>query len=278
VRPRRRCGAHRACSGAPGGNPVPCRVLCATALSWLLMRSLGTAQRSVPTLNVVREILGRSTSSSSSHVWKLGTGPLSAGQVPTSPVGPLWAVSVLLLSTRGQLDRRAQRPPFVHLHSPGCPLFVPMPCARRPARPPCCRLLDAVHRGKVQVTGVIGADVASAGLRGSANADRHRDGSPQPVHIPGDNFSTCRPDRRSLTSLCRAGTGLPLSTGLHTTVDSDMSTWFRRRSDGLVGGAQPDAPDDLARVLRQPPSPSTARSATAPGGRPTRPGSRQTDR
>jgi hypothetical protein len=40
------------------------------------------------------------------------------------------------LSTRGQLDRRAQRPPFVHLHSPGCPPFVPMPCARRRARTP----------------------------------------------------------------------------------------------------------------------------------------------
>ena len=77
--------------------------------------------------------------------------------------------------------------------------------------------------------------------------DRYRDGSPQPVHIPGDNFSTCRPDRRSMTSPCRVGTGLPLSTGLHTTVDSDMSTWSRRQPGDLVGGARPDAPDDLVR-------------------------------
>ena len=104
-------------------------------------------------------------------------------------------------------------------------------------------------------------DIRRAGI-----ADRHRDGSPQPVHIPGDNFSTCRPDRRSMTSLCRVGTGVPLSTELHTTVDSDMSTRSRRQPECDVGGAQPDAPDDLDRVLQQPPPPSTARVATTPRG------------
>ena len=169
MRPRRRCGAHRACWGASGGNPVPCRVLWAAARSWLLMSSLGAAQRSAPTLNVVREILGRSTSSSSSHVWKLGTGPLSAGQVPTRPVGPLWVVSVRLLSTRGQLDRRAQRPLFVHLHSPGCPLFVPMPCARRPARTPGRRPPVAPDSEKAQVRGEpTGEDPAAAVRRASS--------------------------------------------------------------------------------------------------------------
>ncbi len=95
----------------------------------------GPAQRRVPTLTVVREFPGRSTSSSSSHVWKLGIGALSAGQHPSGAVGPVWAVTVGPLSTRGQLDRRAHRLPAVHLHSPGCPLGVPMPCARRPGRP-----------------------------------------------------------------------------------------------------------------------------------------------
>src|SRR4051812_12255177 len=91
----------------PGETPSPVEGSAVTVVLplWRLVgRSGGPAQRSVPTQNVVRENLGRSPSSSSSHVWKLGIGPLFAGHRPSSPVGPVWVVTVDLLSTRGQLD------------------------------------------------------------------------------------------------------------------------------------------------------------------------------
>lgn len=94
--------------------------------------------RSVPTPTGVREIPGLHPSSSSSPVWKLGTEPLRAGQRPSRHVGPLWGTRVLLLSTRGYLDGRAQSPSVVHVLSPLRPLPVPSPCpgpsgVRRPA-------------------------------------------------------------------------------------------------------------------------------------------------
>ncbi len=236
-------------AGVPPGetlSPTECSCTCPLCCSWCCSgRSAGPAQRSVPTQNVVRENLGRSTSSSSSHVWKLGTEALFPGQRPTGAVGAVWVVSVLLLSTRGQLDRRAQRSTFVHGHSPGCPLSVPMPCARRPAR-------SVVRRGRcsgrsrnVQVRCLIGVPGARRRRAPAVVADRVRHGSPQPVHMSGDNFSTCRRDGRSMTALCRPGPGIPLSTGFHTTVDSDMSTRATRgpggspRSEGEPAAQQP---------------------------------------
>src|SRR3712207_1836652 len=65
---------------------------------------LRPSERSVPTQSVVREFSEITPSSSSSLVWKLGNEPLRAGQRANGPVGPLWAVSVFLLSTRGQID------------------------------------------------------------------------------------------------------------------------------------------------------------------------------
>jgi hypothetical protein len=86
------------------------------------------AQRSVPTQNVVREISEITPSSSSSQVWKLGIEPLRAVQGGNDPVGRLWAVTVLLLSTRGHLDGCSPSSVGVHSLSPVSPGWIPSPC------------------------------------------------------------------------------------------------------------------------------------------------------
>jgi hypothetical protein len=78
----------------------------------------GQPGRAVPIVCVVREHPGINSSSSSSQVWKLGTGPVRAGRPPTGPVGPLWAGDRRPVSTRGQLDRCAPTATVLHPRSP----------------------------------------------------------------------------------------------------------------------------------------------------------------
>lgn len=188
-------------SGAPRGpSPAPRRCVSCQG-------SLRGSERSVPTQNVVQGFIGINNSSSSSHVWKLGTGPLSAAQAPDGPVGGLWVVSVLPVSTRGHLDGCAPVTLPVHPLSPASPCSVPRACARRPPRAGASDRHGRADRrdgaASVQVRAMRGV---AAGI-----GDRPRAGgpalapmtagepahtrSPQPVHIPGDNFSMCR--RRS---------------------------------------------------------------------------------
>src|SRR3954453_23260294 len=99
--------------------------------------SAGPLRTGIPTQTGVRENLEISPSSSSSLVWKLGRTLLRAGQRPDRHVGPLWAVSVVLLSTRGHLDGRAHAGPVVHVLSPVHPPGRPQPVRRLRARLSC---------------------------------------------------------------------------------------------------------------------------------------------
>ena len=85
----------------------------------------GAPSRSVPTQSVVQGFIEITNSSSSSHVWNLGTTPLRAAQRANAPVGRLWVVSVFLLSTRGHLDGCAPTSGAVHPLSPASPGGVP---------------------------------------------------------------------------------------------------------------------------------------------------------
>ena len=107
----------------------------------------GAPSRSVPTQSVVQGFIEITSSSSSSHVWKLGIGPVRAAQGRSDPVGRLWVVSVCLLSTRGQNDRCAPRPSSLHPLSPVCPCCIPRSCAGRAGPGEVTRRRDRVTGG-----------------------------------------------------------------------------------------------------------------------------------
>src|SRR5687767_6990390 len=105
-RQRPRCtGRGEEASGPGAVLMVPAAALGGNAGPILrLWNPLGTAERSFPTQSVVQGILDPNNSSSSSHVWKLGTEAVRAAQGPIGPVGGLWVVSASPVSTRGHLD------------------------------------------------------------------------------------------------------------------------------------------------------------------------------
>ncbi len=167
--------------------------------------------RSVPSPTGVQGHLDISPSSSSSPVWKLGIEVLRAGQAPSRHVGPVWVTGGCLLSTRGHLDGRAQRPPAVHAPSPVGPRDVPSPCPPRPGdhvrratelagrpsrgpgrRPPVRRdRRSATRDGRMHTLGrSLGTAPGDTAAPSPAVTPRSR--SPQGVHIPGDNSSTSR--------------------------------------------------------------------------------------
>ncbi|TQN40716.1 hypothetical protein FHU33_0065 [Blastococcus colisei] len=136
-------------------------------------------------------------SSSSSHVWKLGIEAVRAGQVPTTAVGRLWAVTVDLLSTRGHLDGCSPSSVGVHPLSPVSPCWIPRSCPARRRRRSVLRDRDrgmfAIPAGQGGIQGRIGVGGSTVGRRASVTSgDPSGTRSPQPVHIPGDNFSTSR--------------------------------------------------------------------------------------
>src|SRR5688572_15123233 len=95
------------------GAPVP------SCGSWSTLKRTNHTQR------VAQGFIDRTHSSSSSHVWKMGIEAVRAAQGPKVPVGQLWVVSVLPVSTRGHPDGCAPRPPVVHLLSPASPRWIP---------------------------------------------------------------------------------------------------------------------------------------------------------
>ena len=106
-------------------------------------RSGGT----VPTQNVVREIIEITTSSSSSQVWKLGIGPLSAAQRQNWAVGPLWGGHpcpvVDMWTDRPPCTRSADRPRPVPVLPPVRPQRM-----RRSTGP-----VDALRRASTWLSG-----------------------------------------------------------------------------------------------------------------------------
>jgi len=138
-------------------------------------------------------------SSSSSQVWKLGIEALRAGQPPDRPVGRLWAVTVVLLSTRGHLDGCSPSPRGVHPLSPVSPGRIPRSCPgagtvgrRHAAESAMRRHTRRSRRCPEPEDAGAGRPPAAGPVTGGDPAGTR---SPQPVHIPGDNFSMCR--RRS---------------------------------------------------------------------------------
>jgi hypothetical protein len=184
--------------GTPAGHRS--RASSMSASQWVHGRS----ERSVPTQNVVQGFIGINNSSSSSHVWKLGIGPLSPAQAPDAPVGQLWVVSVLPVSTRGHLDGCAPVTRPVHPLSPASPRSVPRSCARRDrgssAATDLCRPIRRARRHfrRSEPCDRVPRATAPEGAAGRAPRVPMTPGepadtrSPQPVHIPGDNFSTSR--------------------------------------------------------------------------------------
>ena len=196
-----------------------------------------------------------------------GPGPFAQVRCPPGLLARCGRSASFLLSTRGQLDRRAQRP---LVRPPPLPWLPPVrPHAVCTAAGPCVRSSwHSAHRiggNRRSAARVRGAGVPSAAVPDvGPSPDRHRARiSPTCAHSWGQllDESTGSPVDDELR---RVGTGLPLSTGLHTTVDSDMSTWSRRQADDLVGRAQPDAPQAIDRWRGSRP-PSTARVATEAG-------------
>ena len=206
---------HRAWCAPPGGNPRPQEPLgdpLLLVLGALVSGVSETVRAERPHPECGSRIHRINNSSSSSHVWKLGTKPLSAAQAPGDPVGRLWVVSVRPVSTRGHLDGCAPVTRPVHSLSPASPCSVPRSRARRRrgrGRRPATEAADPGDRAadprdgpaSVQVSAVRGIAASRGGRsasRGSlpgamtAGEPAHTR-SPQPVHIPGDNFSMCRP-------------------------------------------------------------------------------------
>ena len=158
------------------------------------MRCRAPRKRSVPTQSVVQGFFEITNSSSSSRLWNLGIGPLRAAQARFGPVGRLWVVSVLLLSTRGQNDRCAPGSPSLHPVSPASPRAVPSPCPGRRTRDAARRRADQACTGKPLVSPGMTGSTRTATERGVVTAgEPAHTRSPQPVHIPGDNFSMSRP-------------------------------------------------------------------------------------
>ncbi len=229
-------------SGVPA-RPAPVRC------SWCLLRSLvGTPvpscvpgsswsalKRPIPTQSVVQGFIDITPSSSSSQVWKLGIEPLPTAQVPNGPVGRLWVVSVPPVSTRGHLDGCAPRPAVVHLLSPVSPCCIPRPrrvraksrllaprgrtrrmgpSDSRDGRGAVYLQVTTMSRGSAPMSG--GRPCRSGDGRSVTRGEPAATRSPQPVHIPGDNFSTSRPWSptacRQLPPSTRAS---PVSTSVH---------------------------------------------------------------
>ena len=215
-------------AAALGGNAGP---------SLRLSDPLSTAARSFPTQSVVQGILDPNNSSSSSHVWKLGIDGLPAGQVANPPVGRLWVVSASPVSTRGHLDGCAPSPSVVHPLSPASPRSVPSrldPRSESTLGPG--RGLEAEWRPRRSDAR---KHPEAGGGRGPVDVRRASGGapggepgrSPQPVHIPGDNFSTSRPTRfadRVANRARRAHQGCPRTTGA---VDKDEDRGRHRRAE-----------------------------------------------
>ena len=205
---------HRAWCAPPGGNPRPQEPLgdpLLLVLGALVSGVSETVRAERPHPECGSRIHRINNSSSSSHVWKLGTKPLSAAQAPGDPVGRLWVVSVRPVSTRGHLDGCAPVTRPVHSLSPASPCSVPRSRARRrrgrDGDPPRSGRSRPPRGRSTRGTGV-GAGQRRArhrsvarwqvGLAGSAPGamtagEPAHTRSPQPVHIPGDNFSMCRP-------------------------------------------------------------------------------------
>ena len=124
LRSPRRCGAHRACCRLPEGTPVP------RGSSGAADRCRSPGNRSFPTQSVVQGFIEITTSSSSSHVWKLGIGPLRAAQRPNGPVGRCgWSASSCCRHVDNSTAvHRGRRP------STPCPLSRPRSVPRRVPR------------------------------------------------------------------------------------------------------------------------------------------------
>jgi hypothetical protein len=250
------CAVHRARRGRHGGtrDPIRCPAV----------RSRPSSQR-FPTPTGVRENSDLSPSSPSSPVWKLGIGPLRAGQRPSRHVGPLWGNDLLLLSTRGHLDGCAHRPPAVHLLSPAPPRPIPSPCpGRRPAavrapwtRPP-RRWTATPWRGeragrrrrvtlRAHLGSGLGTEPRATADTGTAVPPRSR--SPQGVHIPGDNSATCRQRRGArparMPARTRSAGASPAAPGCGQPARRPGPGSGRRDLPGAVVGADP-GPDRFA--------------------------------
>ena len=186
---RRRCGAHRACWVPPGETLSPDRVPAHLLVPGAALSAPGhgPAERPHPECGS-RNSSSRTTSSSSSHVWKLGIGPLCAAQRPNGPVGPLWAVSVVPVvdtwTTRRPCTAVAVRPPPV----PCLPRSVPRPCAAPSGR-------DV--RAALDLVG--GAGVYRAGQRGRGR--RRHGAATDPARCPAPSTGVTG-TARDLPNLC----------------------------------------------------------------------------
>jgi hypothetical protein len=115
-------------------------------------------------------------------------------------VGRLWVVSGVLLSTRGHLDGCAPGRRAVHLLSPGYPRPVPRSCPGPwPGGAPGPWFGGSAHVRRVYTLAGGPGGPGAVGRRNGTGPAQVTSGqltharSPQAVHIPGDNFSTCRP-------------------------------------------------------------------------------------
>ena len=140
--------------------------------SMSVLQALWARDRSFPTQSVVQGFIEITNSSSSSHVWKLGTTPLRAAQRPNGPVGRLWVVSVFLLSTRGHLDGCAPTSRAVHPLSPASPCSSPQARAQavrrtgdagRPRRSPGVHAIRAGQRRGTEAAGAARRPPGAAG-------------------------------------------------------------------------------------------------------------------
>ncbi len=172
----------------------------------------------LPILSVVREHIGRNTSSSSSRLWILGTGPLPAGRPPNRPVGPLWAGRRLPVSTRGQLDSCAPTTARLHPPSPGHAQVRPHPPVDGP--PEAAVVHRLFHRcgrrpsvgASTQVSG-LWTTRTTGGHGGEPPCGQRRRRSPQPVHSPGDKATRPRRSRVVRTVTARRSGDRPRCRG-----------------------------------------------------------------
>jgi hypothetical protein len=214
------CGAHPPLRRA-SASPLPSSRLLHGPLCCLLGGRVRAPGRHVPTVNVVREQLEISPSSSSSRVWNLGIEPLSAGHRGNRAVGALWAGDRLPVSTRGQLDCCAPSLTCLHPSSPGHAQGRPHPVPRGPSGRRAGSTASSAGCGQIrpgrwtsQVRGLpAGAPGrATSGVRHPAAAgDRY----PQPVHSPGDKATSARTvtDQSGRSVTVRSLTGATLDPG-----------------------------------------------------------------
>ena len=133
-----------------------------------------------PTQGVVREFIEITTSSSSSHVWKLGIGPRCAAQRAHDPVGPLWGGDRCPV-----VDMWTDRPPCTRVVGTPPPLPVPPP-VRPPGMPRSTgrstryRGLERSCLGNVLVREGIDVRAGQFEARGRTFAGGRRSGRPAP--------------------------------------------------------------------------------------------------